>query len=307
MPPMPPNADGTTALHWAVDRDDVAVAQMLVRAGANVKAANRYGVTPMYSAAVNGNASMIAAAHRGRRRRERGSARGRDAAHDRRAHRQGRRGEGAARARRRRQREREVEEPDGAHVGGARRQRRDGEAAPRRGSEGLRSIDVRLDASAVCRAPGPERRHQGTRGRRRRRQREAARRHGRARHGRSGAELRSRQRPARERHRSQRQRAGLDGAASDRVVAASAARPEQSRTEAQRQLEQPRTCQEARGARRRHQRPRDARAELRHGRAQQPEPVRRDLVLPRREVVRRADDAGAARPRRRSVPGKRRR
>jgi hypothetical protein len=33
--------DGTTALHWAVDRDDVAVAQMLVRAGANVKAANR--------------------------------------------------------------------------------------------------------------------------------------------------------------------------------------------------------------------------------------------------------------------------
>jgi ankyrin repeat protein len=34
-------------------------AQLLVRAGANVKAANRYGVTPMYSAAVNGNAAMI--------------------------------------------------------------------------------------------------------------------------------------------------------------------------------------------------------------------------------------------------------
>jgi hypothetical protein len=32
---------------------------MLVRAGANVKAANRYGITPMYSAAINGNASMI--------------------------------------------------------------------------------------------------------------------------------------------------------------------------------------------------------------------------------------------------------
>ena len=52
-------ADGTSALHWAVDRDDLPLAQMLVRAGANVKAANRYGVTPMYSAAVNGNASMI--------------------------------------------------------------------------------------------------------------------------------------------------------------------------------------------------------------------------------------------------------
>jgi len=52
-------ADGTTALHWAVDRDDFAMAQMLVRAGASVKTANRYGVTPMYSAALNGNASMI--------------------------------------------------------------------------------------------------------------------------------------------------------------------------------------------------------------------------------------------------------
>ena len=52
-------ADGTTALHWATDRDDLATAQLLVRAGADVKAANRYGVTPMYSAAVNGDAAMI--------------------------------------------------------------------------------------------------------------------------------------------------------------------------------------------------------------------------------------------------------
>jgi ankyrin repeat protein len=35
------------------------MAQMLVRAGANVKATNRYGVTPLYSAALNGNAEMI--------------------------------------------------------------------------------------------------------------------------------------------------------------------------------------------------------------------------------------------------------
>ena len=53
-------ADGTTALHWAADRDDLAIAQLLVRAGASVKAANRYGVTPMYSAALNGDAAMIA-------------------------------------------------------------------------------------------------------------------------------------------------------------------------------------------------------------------------------------------------------
>jgi len=52
--------DGTTALHWAADRDDLPIAQLLVRAGANVNAASRYGVTPMYSAAVNGDAAMIA-------------------------------------------------------------------------------------------------------------------------------------------------------------------------------------------------------------------------------------------------------
>ena len=51
--------DGTTALHWAADRDDLPIVDLLIAAGANVKAANRYGVTPLYSAAVNGNAAMI--------------------------------------------------------------------------------------------------------------------------------------------------------------------------------------------------------------------------------------------------------
>jgi ankyrin repeat protein len=51
--------DGTTALHWATDHDDLVMATLLVQAGANVKAANRYGVTPIYSAAVNGNAKML--------------------------------------------------------------------------------------------------------------------------------------------------------------------------------------------------------------------------------------------------------
>ena len=39
-------ADGTTALHWAVQADDLEMTQLLVRAGANVNAANRFGVTP---------------------------------------------------------------------------------------------------------------------------------------------------------------------------------------------------------------------------------------------------------------------
>jgi ankyrin repeat protein len=52
-------ADGTTALHWAVRADDVETADLLIRAGANVSAANRDGVTPMQLAAINGTAPMI--------------------------------------------------------------------------------------------------------------------------------------------------------------------------------------------------------------------------------------------------------
>ena len=39
--------DGTTALHWAARRDDVELVRSLIRAGANVQAVNRYGVTPL--------------------------------------------------------------------------------------------------------------------------------------------------------------------------------------------------------------------------------------------------------------------
>jgi len=56
-----PEADGTTALHWAVRADDVKTASILIRAGARVSAANRYGVTPLALAAINGNAPMIEA------------------------------------------------------------------------------------------------------------------------------------------------------------------------------------------------------------------------------------------------------
>jgi ankyrin repeat protein len=54
-----PQADGTTALHWAAHWDDLEIADLLIHAGANPKTANRDGATPMFLAAQNGNAAMI--------------------------------------------------------------------------------------------------------------------------------------------------------------------------------------------------------------------------------------------------------
>jgi ankyrin repeat protein len=54
-----PEPDGTTALHWAVHRDDVRIADLLIRSGSHVRAANRYGVTPLSIACTNGNAALI--------------------------------------------------------------------------------------------------------------------------------------------------------------------------------------------------------------------------------------------------------
>jgi len=52
--------DGNTALHWAAYRDDLDMAQALVKAGASLKAATRIGnMTPLFLAAKNGNAAMI--------------------------------------------------------------------------------------------------------------------------------------------------------------------------------------------------------------------------------------------------------
>ena len=50
--------DGTTALHWAVQLDDIRLVRALLAAGAQVRLANRYGVTPLEVAAVNGSAPM---------------------------------------------------------------------------------------------------------------------------------------------------------------------------------------------------------------------------------------------------------
>src|SRR6476660_6612951 len=47
-----PEPDGTTALHWAVRQDDLQLTDQLIRAGADVKTANRYGITALYLASV---------------------------------------------------------------------------------------------------------------------------------------------------------------------------------------------------------------------------------------------------------------
>ncbi len=55
-----PQVDGTTALHWAAYQEDEETVALLLRAGANAKAANRYQVTPLSLACTNGNAKIIA-------------------------------------------------------------------------------------------------------------------------------------------------------------------------------------------------------------------------------------------------------
>ena len=54
-----PQADGSTALHWAVYNDDLATVDLLLKAGANAKAANGFGATPLSMAAETGNAAVV--------------------------------------------------------------------------------------------------------------------------------------------------------------------------------------------------------------------------------------------------------
>ncbi len=54
-----PEADGTTALHWAVRLDSLDVTDLLIAAGADVMATNAFDVTPLSLAAINGNPAMI--------------------------------------------------------------------------------------------------------------------------------------------------------------------------------------------------------------------------------------------------------
>ena len=113
-----PQADGATALHWAVYRADAALTDLLLQAGANPKVANREGFTPLSLAGLNGDAGHHREPAEGRRGSERGAAAGGDAAHDGVAHRQRGGDEGAARPRSAGQREGDAAWHHGVDVGG---------------------------------------------------------------------------------------------------------------------------------------------------------------------------------------------
>jgi ankyrin repeat protein len=54
-----PPADGSTALLWAAHLDDREAVETLLREGANPSTANRYGISPLYEACVNGDAAIV--------------------------------------------------------------------------------------------------------------------------------------------------------------------------------------------------------------------------------------------------------
>jgi ankyrin len=58
-------ADGATALHWAVYRDDLESVDALINAGAKPDAKNREGVTPLHMASLYGNAKIVASLLKG--------------------------------------------------------------------------------------------------------------------------------------------------------------------------------------------------------------------------------------------------
>lgn len=52
-------ADGMTALHWAVHHDDVEATELLIAAGADANVTNRYGIVPLTLACTNGNTALV--------------------------------------------------------------------------------------------------------------------------------------------------------------------------------------------------------------------------------------------------------
>ena len=51
--------DGFTALHWAAQRDNLEIADLLLAGGAKADAVSRYKITPLSLACTNGSAAMI--------------------------------------------------------------------------------------------------------------------------------------------------------------------------------------------------------------------------------------------------------
>ena len=77
------SVDGATALHWAAHRDLPELVRLLIEAGADVSATNRYGVQPIALAATNGSAVVLETVARRRCGSQRVDAGRRDGADDR--------------------------------------------------------------------------------------------------------------------------------------------------------------------------------------------------------------------------------
>src|SRR5216110_57589 len=54
-----PQADGMSALHWAVFHKDVEAAKILLQNKANVACTNQYGVAPLSVACQNGSSGIV--------------------------------------------------------------------------------------------------------------------------------------------------------------------------------------------------------------------------------------------------------
>jgi uncharacterized protein len=54
-----PQGDGATALHWAAHRDNLPMAELLIRAGARANVANDLGSTPLHLACTNRSGAMV--------------------------------------------------------------------------------------------------------------------------------------------------------------------------------------------------------------------------------------------------------
>ena len=309
--------DGSTAVHWAVHRDNL---DMLERAARRRRQA-RSRHTLQDRAADAGRAEWQRGARRaaaGRWRQPRHGVRGRtDGAHDRGAQRQRRCRARAAAARRAGRPGRILPRADGADVRRGRRQHGRRRAAARIRREAERALQGRLHAAALRRAQQPLRDRQVPVGAGRQRQRPDTRRHVGAQHGDPERRFRPGRAAAGGRRRSERARSARPSPARGRLAApawrTAGFRDERRRSAAgpaaPRQAVAPRHGQAAAGERRRSER-RDhlGRAPLRQRRrgAQpgQPEhraalPVLRGrhAVLPGGAQRRRTDDARAGRRR----------